>query len=163
MSFSGKSQTYMETKVTNDGFYPDITLGDLQAQYRLPTWFETESVTAHVEIAISQLNNRLWDQQVIWIEHGYTQLNQVPCREVNEKRETAIWYKRAVSCQVMGLMIQQQAAASKQGSDEKDPDLIDRNEQYWFSEATYALKQLRTATDDFDSYVSDTRITAELL
>lgn len=136
--FTGKSDSFMQTSVTNDGFFPDVVLGDLQRDYRIPTQHAEETVTHHVLIALGEVNSQLKAKKLEWTDLGYNTLEDVPADKLNNISQLVIWYQRAVAAKTKALLIPQ---LNSLNTKDKDPDTEDQ-EQYWHSECRSALSAI---------------------
>lgn len=105
MSFTGKPETFLNTEITNDGFFPNIKLCELQLFYRVPAEYKTEVIEHHARLAISDCNAQLAVKKVEWIALGFNSLEQVSTEQLGNVSNVIEQYKRAVFCRVMGLLV----------------------------------------------------------
>ena len=59
MPFSGRTEEFLDTEVQNDGFFPNLILGDLQEDYRIPTKYQTDTIVHHLKVAMDEVNQDL--------------------------------------------------------------------------------------------------------
>lgn len=59
MSFSGKPTTFVDLKIENDGFWPDLSMSEFQKQQRLPAEYLVELLTDVLNIAMVEVNTDL--------------------------------------------------------------------------------------------------------
>lgn len=104
-SFTGKSPAFLEATLVNDGFFPDITLGDLQKLYRVPAEYTQELVEHHLRLAMMDCNRPLSARKAEWITKGFNTLADVSQIEIGGEKELVIEYRRAVYCRAMGLLV----------------------------------------------------------
>lgn len=74
MSFSGRDDEFLEATISNDGFFPNLSLGDLQKIYRIPASAPQETVEHQLTIAMAQVNSELVDYKAAWVIKGFTTL-----------------------------------------------------------------------------------------
>lgn len=77
MAFSGRTETLMTETITNDGFYPDIVVGDFQTLHRVPSSFADDAILHQLRLAVGHINGVLAPRQAEWIALGHTTLEQV--------------------------------------------------------------------------------------
>lgn len=77
MSFSGRPETFMTETITNDGFFPDLVVGDFQKLHRVPSSFADDAILHQLRLAVGHINDVLAARQAEWIALGYTTLAQV--------------------------------------------------------------------------------------
>lgn len=105
MSFVGKPQTFLDATIANDGFWPDINLGDFQKVYRVPAEYTQELVEHHTRLAMSDCNQQLLAKKTEWTTLGFSTLDEVDQDQGGIDGDLLLQYQRAVFCRAMGLMI----------------------------------------------------------
>lgn len=143
MSFTGKPQTFLDATVTNDGFYPDINLGDFQRVYRVPAEYKQELVEHHVRMAMADCNRALRSQKAIWLAAGYNSLLVVPSEQFGEVSELVTQYQRAVFCKAMGLLVRAFTTLNRREQAENlAKEGVDMVQDY-FAESLHAIRRLK--------------------
>lgn len=74
MSFSGRTETFMAETIGNDGFFPDIAVGDFQSLHRVPSTFADSAILEQLQVAVAHINNALAPQQAVWMAEGHATL-----------------------------------------------------------------------------------------
>ncbi|MBL4761383.1 MAG: head completion/stabilization protein [Gammaproteobacteria bacterium] len=140
--FTGKSETYLNTPITNDGFFPDVVLGDFQRDYRIPTKYEQETVTDKLLISIVRINEQLEEQQALWILEGFGTLEAVTSKEVNGISILIIRYKEAVFCYAKALLIAEFASINRKDSALNITTDIEPIDTHWKTRSSKAVRRL---------------------
>lgn len=96
MSFTGRDDAFLDTEITNDGFFPDLVIGDLQKTYRIPASAPEETVTHQLKVAMARVNDELAAFKAAWIEQGYNTLSLAEASPANAGKKLAELYKMAV-------------------------------------------------------------------
>lgn len=77
MSFSGRTNEFLASAIANDGFYPDLVLGEFQKLHRIPGHYADEAIIHQVDLARGEINLALADQKTLWLADGYISLAAV--------------------------------------------------------------------------------------
>jgi hypothetical protein len=148
MSFTGKSETFLNTEITNDGFYPDINLGELQRFYRVPAEYKQDVIEHHTRLAISDCNAQLAVKKAEWNIQGFTMLEQVSSAEIGGQLERVEQYKRAVFCRAVGLMVMAFATLNRREVAENQAKESDDTIQYFLAQSGRAIRRLLGLTEN---------------
>ncbi|WP_444894920.1 head completion/stabilization protein [Microbulbifer sp. SSSA005] len=154
MSFTGKSETYLETTLENNGFFPDLSLGDLQRLYRVPTEYHQEKVEHHLRLAMLDVNDDLCEQQTAWQSEGHATLAAVSDKTIGGNNILEEQYRRAVFCKTTATLFQEFATINRREVGENQAKESESTAQQYQAQADRALRSLRGVT---------TNITVELL
>lgn len=142
MSFTGKSQTFLETTITNDGFFPDLVLGEFQRLYRVPAEHSPETVIHHLGVAIDNCNQVLAKQKELWVLAGASTLAGVPAELVGDVSALTLQYKRAVYCQAMGILVRAFATMNRKAEAENLAKEGERTEDDYYTQSNHAIRRL---------------------
>lgn len=154
VSFSGKSDHYLTTTLENNGFFPDLVLGDLQRMYRVPAEYDQAKVEHLLRLAMIDVNDSLAEQQDTWQRAGLSTLAEVPAPIIGGKHALLVQYQRAVFALVTAMAFRQFATVTRREVGEHQAKESPQTEQLYRAESDQALRRLRGIT---------TNITAELL
>lgn len=142
MSFTGKPDAYLEATLLNDGFFPDISLGDFQRLYRVPAEYTQELVEHHLRLAITDCNDALAAQKVLWLEAGSATLAAVDTRAIGGKDVMVMQYNRAVFCRAMGLLVRAFTSLNRKAEAENlAKEGLDVSQDY-FAQSKHAIRRL---------------------
>ena len=151
--FSGKQPGFHSGTLTNQPFWPDMSLERLSVDYRIPNDLEYGTVAEHCRQAMTDINLRLYEYRKTQQEKGYTRLDEVPAETVDDESILLMLYRRAVSFRCKATVC-------------RDYPTIDRREpaenQAKSSEETEGL-YLRLADEAVRSFLEMSDITVELL
>lgn len=96
MSYTGRDDAFLNTEITNDGFFPNLVIGDLQKTYRIPASAPEETVTHQLKLAVARVNEELKAFKCDWIAQGYNTLALAEESPANDGKKLADLYKMAV-------------------------------------------------------------------
>lgn len=148
MSFTGKPDTFLNTEIANDGFYPDIKLGELQRFYRVPTEHKQDVIEHHTRLAIGDCNNQLAVQKAKWVAMGFTMLEQVDAATIGDELAKVEQYKRAVFCRTVGLLVMAFATLNRREVAENQAKEGDETIQYFLAQSGRAIRRLLGLTEN---------------
>ena len=143
MSFTGKPETFLNTTLANDGFFPDVNLGDFQRLYRVPAEYKQALVEHHLRIAMADCNRSLATQKTLWVMAGHNSLAQVNDATLGGVNEMVTQYQRAVFCRGMGLLVRAFTSLNRREQAEnlakEGVDVV----QDYFAESLHAVRRLK--------------------
>lgn len=148
MSFTGKPDTFLNTEITNDGFYPDIKLGELQRFYRVPAEYKQDVIEHHTRLAISDCNAQLAVKKAEWVALGHTMLEQVDAAMIGEELTKVEQYKRAVFCRTVGLLVMAFATLNRREVAENQAKEGEDTIQYFLAQSGRAIRRLLGLTEN---------------
>lgn len=94
--FSGKPIDYQDNPLTNDGFWPDMNLSDLQRSRSIPADVDAETVANALLTAAAEVNSALASVQQKQRAAGYQTAADVPGVSMGGISQLAAQYKKAV-------------------------------------------------------------------
>ena len=156
MSFvgSGRTETFLNSTIQNDGFFPDLKLGDFQLVYRVPTEYKQELIEHHIRLAIADCNLMLADKVQEWVLKGAVTLADTTEKMIGTKNVKVMQYERAVFCRAMALLVRAFATLNQRAEAENLAKEGDATMNDYFAQANRALRRLLDKPEN---------ITAELL
>lgn len=139
MSFTGKTDAYLNTVIANNGFFPELNLGEFQRVYRVPAEYETELVIECIENARDTTNFILHIDQLVWQKKGATVLSEVELiRPINL---TAL-YEKAVFCLAKSELLKQFATIIRKAAAENLAKESEETRNYWVSLSRKATRRM---------------------
>ena len=148
MSFTGKPQTFLATEIPNDGFFPNLSLGDLQMVYRIPAEYQQEMVATHLRLAMSDCNHLLAVRRQEWISLGFTTLQAVADAEQGLDVMFVHQYIRAVFMRAKGLMLMQFATLNRREQAENLAKESEETYQECLAQSGRAIRRLMGLTEN---------------
>ena len=118
MSFSGKTTTFVDRQIENDGFWPNLSLAEFQKEYRLPAEYLVELLGADMTMAMIEVNTDLAKCKAKWQAFGITNIETADSTLLPERAFKAKLYKRAVYCRAKGNSLPQFATVTRRESAE---------------------------------------------
>tara|TARA_B100001059_G_scaffold90727_1_gene89520 strand:- start:646 stop:1110 length:465 start_codon:yes stop_codon:yes gene_type:complete len=97
--FTGSSDThYQDTEITNDGFWPNLNVGDFEKRRGIPAAQDPERITIALVNAMAEVNRALEKLKLQYLEQGHQRAADVPITPiVNGKSRVVIQYESAVN------------------------------------------------------------------
>lgn len=154
MSFTGKTDSYLEITLENNGFFPDLSLGNFQRLYRVPTEYHQEKVEHHLRLAMLDTNEDLFDQQDAWMTDGHATLGAVSAETLGGENVLVEQYRRAVFCRATANLFGEFATVTRREIGENQAKESDSTAKMYRAQADRALRHLQGRK---------TTITAELI
>lgn len=118
MGFSGNPTTFVDQRIENDGFWPNLSLSEFQKEYRLPAEYLVELLGADLSMAMIEVNNDLATCKTKWQAAGITSIETADSTVLRERTFKAKLYKRAVYCRTKGNLLPQFATVTRRDSAE---------------------------------------------
>lgn len=141
--YTGKTDNYLNTNVSNEDFYPSLNIGDFQRDYKMPAEFDAESVSNNIMQAMMETNDSLKGQQSLWQAAGYNTLGEVPASQINNESINLFHYRRAVFCKAKYLAYLQLISQSTKGGAENLGKNSDEIRNVFLTESNNALRALK--------------------
>ena len=119
-SFTGKTNAELAITIAGDGFYPNLSLGDFQRDYRVPAEYQADMVANELELSAANIADLLAEQRTTWALVPYASL---AAAETGEGRDLIVWYYRAVYSAAKAALLRQfvtmaqRAAANNQAKE----------------------------------------------
>ena len=131
------------TVINNNGFYPNVTVGDLVSQFAIETPYANNAALLHgnIELAMSHVNNELAQYRAhAW--HGYNTLAEVPSDQVAGNSQLITLYLYAVGCvKKADCLISRLGETHRDQAAHRQQSATD-NQAYWRQQAIVAVRQI---------------------
>ena len=161
MSFSGKSSLTIQTVIHNDGFWPDVSVGDLINQYRIPAEYADDVIKTGLVTAMIRTNDLLADVKKYIEGFGFNSLGSYAVahtNQFNQRELTLINYEIAVFCRAKAFLLQQFNSLNRKPEAENAAKESDKTEDYWLDESQKSVFALAKLV--IGDAVNDTQISA---
>ena len=135
-----------EGTVTNDGFWPDIDLTDLQSTMRLDGTVTAERLQHATINAVILANRDLAGWQQTQRDNGYAALDAVPARSINGTSELQYLYLRAVYCLTKANLNERYSDYDSTAAKAGDDDALQTAVNDLKRDAAFAIRDLMGLT-----------------
>lgn len=137
--FSGREPTFLYTTIANDGFYPDLSLGEFQKLHRIPSHYADEAIAHQVDLARGELNHQLAAQKILWTADSHTTLAEVDLADSGNRARD---YKAAIFYRAKALLLIDFQTMSRRESAEDQAKEADATNQRLLAESRKAVRRL---------------------
>ncbi|EMK3382386.1 head completion/stabilization protein [Vibrio parahaemolyticus] len=112
--FDGKpTSSYQDTIVENDGFWPDLNVGDFERRRGIPSKLDNEAVAFALAAAVSQVNIELLTVKAGFEAEGIAQAEAIPgLPNVLGKNSIVVLYEKAVFARAKADMVSEFASVT---------------------------------------------------
>lgn len=94
--FNGNTTDYQQATITNDGFWPNIAVGDFERARSIPADMQPDTVAGVVLSGVAQVNIELMFTKTRLMAEGHGTAAVVPGPSVNNKNQLEVLYQQAV-------------------------------------------------------------------
>lgn len=145
MSLTGKPDLTTAAAFINDGFWPDLSIGDLLSKYRVPAEYADDTINWGLTLALVNVNIELEPVKAAIGVLGFTALaaySQANPHTVNGEPVVNVQYKQAVYCRAKAFLLQQFNSLNRRQIAEDAAKEAPETEQWWLDQSAKAIKQL---------------------
>lgn len=94
--FNGKATDYQDITLTNNGFWPDLNLGEFQRSRSIPSDIDSDTLAEALLASVAEVNLDLQSLASGFAAQGYPQAAAVPGVSMNGQTALISQYKKAV-------------------------------------------------------------------
>ena len=149
-NFTGKTDSELARNITTDSFFPTLSVGDFQRNYRVPAEYAIHMVENDLRLAAERINSELLEQQLAWVLAGHSDL---AAAEAADSRSLKSWYLHAVYCRAKATLLRQFSTVSKRAAANNNAKESMETEGHFLALSNRAVRQIKNLGN----------ITAELL
>jgi len=134
MSLTGKPSLTSASDITNDGFWPDLMLGDLMDKYRIPPEYADQVISSGLVMALIRVNDQLLAVKTELETLGFSTLlsyAQSNTQLINGEERLITEYQNAAFCRAKAGLLQQFNSLNRKPVAENDAKESKDTEQYW--------------------------------
>lgn len=130
--FDGKpTGSYQDTDIENDGFWPNLNVGDFEKRRGISVKLDSEAVALSLAAAVSQINIELRKVKAGYEAEGIAQAEDIPgLPQVLGKNSIVILYEKAVFARAKADMVPEFASVTTKDSGDRvaehERDITDR-------------------------------------
>jgi len=145
MSLTGKPSLTTAAPFINDGFWPDLSLGDLMNRYRIPAEYADETIQWGLTLAVTNVNLDLEAVKTQIQALGHATLNAYNTaapKQLNGVYVTVIRYQQAVFSLAKAFLLQQFNSLNRKPEAENAAKEANETEQWWRDQSQQAVAEL---------------------
>jgi hypothetical protein len=144
MSLTGKPESTLQLNVINDGFFPDLLMGDFLDNYRIPSEYADNTITNGLVIALMAVNDSLAPLKTALLSsystlQSYADLNK---EQIHGEDTVILQYQKAVFCHAKAWLLQQFNTLNRRDNAENVLKESPMTEQWWLSQSQEAVQWL---------------------
>lgn len=132
---------FQEATLTNDGFWPDLSLSEFQRQRSIPPTLHETTVTQALLAAVAEINDALVEVVRAKKSAGFTTAGSVPGPEMDGDNALTARYKKAVYARAKADLMGEFAAISRR-EDNTNQD-APQTRAGLLSEAAFAIRGIK--------------------
>ncbi|EPL4151281.1 MULTISPECIES: head completion/stabilization protein [Klebsiella pneumoniae complex] len=139
--FSGNPIDFDDARLTNDGFWPDLSVKDFQSQRTIPADIDAATIRQALLTAAGEINDDLVNVADRYQDEGYASAGEVPGIEIDGENLLCARYCKAVYARAKADLMGEFATIGRreshpgQESDETRSSLI--------AESTLAVRRIK--------------------
>lgn len=160
MSLTGKPALTTASAVDNDGFWPDLTIGDLMRKYRIPPEYDDSTIKTGLVNAMLGVNSKLqavkWAVKVLAYADFLTFAEAIQPDTLNDVNILQLHYEHAVFARAKADLLKQFNSLNRKPNAENAVKESDDTGQYWLDESQASIKAIFKAALPLDESVSGT-------
>lgn len=147
--FDGKTISYQQNVIRNDGFWPDIDAGDFERSRTIPAVTSHDTVLNALMCAVTEINAELESRKEAYLQQGYQSVDDIPgCQVVTtdndgqQKRlsHVTVLYTRAVYARAKADLVPEAAGVGRR--DAQSAQEAAETRRSLLTEAAMALRAL---------------------
>ncbi len=144
MSLTGKPTLTTAAPVTNDGFWLDLSLGDLMDKYRIPSEYADSTISWAMSLAVIRLNEQLDSVKQAVLAMSFSTFTAYLDSKTTLYGEPAlkVHYEHAVYSYAKAFLLQQFSTMNRRKQAENDAKESEDTEQYWLDESMKSVASL---------------------
>lgn len=141
--FGGNPTRIVDQTIENDGFWPNLSMAEFQASYRLPGEYLSDMLAADVTTAMHEVNRDLASLKARWQAAGVSSVESADTTVLPERTYQTATYRRAVFTRAKATLLTQFATVNRRTEAENvGKELPERSETFLaFSQA--AIRSLQ--------------------
>lgn len=141
MAFTGKPPGYLEREVSNDAFYPTLSIGDFQKQHRVPAELAPIAVEHQLTLARNHVNAQLFARKATWTQNGVAHLADLDTPAFSFSHT----YVSAIFLRAKAKLLMDYQTFSRRDTAENMATERDEIEQRLLSDSRLALRKIMGA------------------
>ena len=143
MSFTGKPSLTHAVPITNDGFWPEISMSELMSSYRIPSEYADDVIKTGLTMAIVRVNEILRRARTFSISLGFdtaVTFDGIDDSEVGSAQAVILNYNHAVFCRAKAGLLMQFNSLNRNKNAINEGKESESTQDYWLGESNAAIK-----------------------
>lgn len=145
MSLTGKPQLTQSTTIGNDGFWPDLSLGEFMSHYRIPPEYADQTIRNGITLSMIHVNDILTPVETAINDLGFIEfeayLDAEPA-DIADEHPLAVHYRHAVCARAKAFLLQQFNSMNRRENAENAAKEAPDTEQWWLDQSESAIYDL---------------------
>ncbi len=137
--FSGHTNEDSTTTITNDGWWPDMSVSEFQESYRMPKEYAEKVMVDGLVLAMAWANKQLAAWRAELAEFNYADLVAVPSSELGTDSLLVIYYRRAVFSHAKAYLLTQYPTINRRESANNEARESEETEKKFMEYAQQAI------------------------
>lgn len=127
--------------ISNDGFYPDLTVDELRNRTGLGSEFKDARIIALAVDAMIEINTTImsWRQS---LNPAYSQLASIPCAAYGDEPEKVHLYKTALCTRIRAVVLETTRDYDSTRDGHNKADQLEAVSGTWFRQSAEAIARL---------------------
>ena len=166
MSLTGKPSLTTAAAFTNDGFWPDLSVGEFMSKYRIQTEYADETINWGLTLAVVNVNIDLEPCKAAAVLLGHASLVDYTTafpEPINAMQVLVIHYLNAVYCMAKAQLLPQFNTMNRRAIAEAAGKESAETEQFWLDQSTKSVQLLFAHFLPLESHTANFGVRATLL
>lgn len=144
MSLTGKPTLTTAVPVANDGFWLDLSLGDLMDKYRIPSEYADATISWGMKLAVVRINEQLERVKKVVLDMPYLTFSDYLDSIIilDGEPDLKVNYEHAVYSYAKAFLLQQFSTMNRRKQAENEAKESGETEQYWLDESMKSVASM---------------------
>jgi Phage head completion protein (GPL) len=160
MSLTGKPSLTTLEPIANDGFWPDLEIGDLMSQYRIPPEYDDDVIKNGLIMSMIRVNSKLTAVKLAVMALPYTAFADYAEAEypdtINNVNVLQLHYEHAVFTRAKAYLLKQFNSLNRKANAENAAKESDDDAEFWLNASQGSIQAIFNAVIPDDESVSGT-------
>ncbi len=141
-NYTGRAEIDSLAPIANDGFYPDLVVGEFVAIYRIPSEYKVYVITDGMQLAMIEINNELKAFRAAITESTLAAYCTAHPDAIGGEQVLIKKYKEAVFCYAKAQLLQQFKTLIRKPEAENLAKESEETHQYWIDRSVQVIQFL---------------------
>jgi hypothetical protein len=142
MSLTGKPQLTANAPLSNDGFWPDLIVGEFLSKYRIPSEYAEDVIVTGMTLSMVRVNEKLAGIKAAMQALNYASLQDYCEQHINRvggQDVLQLQYQHAVFSRSKAFLLQQFNSMNRRPVAENAAKEAPETEQFWLDQSQSAI------------------------